>query len=482
MFDECGGVCADCKGRFDQSHLRIDHIIPIHQGGAKDPENLQLLCVFCSDKKRVKDRLFAKCGGICADCKVRFGRSNLKIVRIIPVHQGGTNDPENLQLLCSSCASKKSRPIPDRAKDLPTSDDVQPKSTQPIPDGVKGPLPTSDDVQPKSTQPIPDGVKGPLPTSDDVQPKSTQPIPDGVKGPLPTSNGVQPKSTQPIPDGVKGPLPTSNGVQPTVARQSIPNPVRDRLFDECGGVCASCKRRFDLSDLQIDLIIPLYQRGTANFKNLQLLCGSCVSKKAIKDQLSHNHTQKGMCAGCKFTFDLSDLQRDHIIPVNRGGTNNPENMQLLCSSCSSKRRVKDQLRHNHTQKGMCAGCKFTDRSHLQRDHIIPVNQGGTDDPENLQLLCESCISKKEATPNERQPIPKWVKAHLFQECGGECAGCMDTFRQMGNLQIDHIIPVHLGGTNELENLQLLCSSCNSRKGTGTMPELIDRLRREGIRT
>ena len=235
MFDECGGVCADCKGRFDQSHLRIDHIIPIHQGGAKDPENLQLLCVFCSDKKRVKDRLFAKCGGICADCKVRFGRSNLKIVRIIPVHQGGTNDPENLQLLCSSCASKKSRPIPDRAKDLPTSDDVQPKSTQPIPDGVKGPLPTSDDVQPKSTQPIPDGVKGPLPTS--------------------------------------------NGVQPTVARQSIPNPVRDRLFDECGGVCASCKRRFDLSDLQIDLIIPLYQRGTANFKNLQLLCSSCNSRK-----------------------------------------------------------------------------------------------------------------------------------------------------------------------------------------------------------
>ncbi len=84
-------------------------------------------------------------------------------------------------------------------------------------------------------------------------------------------------------------------------------------------------------------------------------------------------------------------------------------------------------------------------------------------------------------PVRRQPIPRWVKAHLFQACGGQCAGCLDVFRQIGNMQIDHIIPVHLGGTNELENLQLLCRSCNVKKGTGTMLQLIERLRRDGIR-
>jgi 5-methylcytosine-specific restriction endonuclease McrA len=30
--------------------------------------------------------------------------------------------------------------------------------------------------------------------------------------------------------------------------------------------------------------------------------------------------------------------------------------------------------------------------------------------------------------------------------------------------IDHIIPVSRGGTNDVDNLRLLCRSCNSKKG------------------
>jgi hypothetical protein len=33
------------------------------------------------------------------------------------------------------------------------------------------------------------------------------------------------------------------------------------------------------------------------------------------------------------------------------------------------------------------------------------------------------------------------------------------------LQIDHVIPVALGGTHEVTNLQTLCSRCNYRKSS-----------------
>ena len=32
-----------------------------------------------------------------------------------------------------------------------------------------------------------------------------------------------------------------------------------------------------------------------------------------------------------------------------------------------------------------------------------------------------------------------------------------------NLEIDHVVPLARGGSNRLENLQLLCRDCNRRK-------------------
>ena len=78
------------------------------------------------------------------------------------------------------------------------------------------------------------------------------------------------------------------------------------------------------------------------------------------------------------------------------------------------------------------------------------------------------------------PIPYRKQKHvLFGRQEGICNGCRIPFLYP-NLTIDHVIPKSRGGTDHLENLQLLCGACNSIKGDREMAYLMARLKeREG---
>lgn len=57
----------------------------------------------------------------------------------------------------------------------------------------------------------------------------------------------------------------------------------------------------------------------------------------------------------------------------------------------------------------------------------------------------------------RAAIPMSVRAEILLR--GECAHCGAT----ENLEVDHIRPVSLGGSNDRDNLQALCRTCNRKK-------------------
>ena len=73
------------------------------------------------------------------------------------------------------------------------------------------------------------------------------------------------------------------------------------------------------------------------------------------------------------------------------------------------------------------------------------------------------------------PIPYRLNKHvLFGQQEGLCAGCRSEFPYRA-FEVDHVIPQSRGGTDHIDNLQLLCSSCNRIKGNRAMEYLMARL-------
>ena len=62
----------------------------------------------------------------------------------------------------------------------------------------------------------------------------------------------------------------------------------------------------------------------------------------------------------------------------------------------------------------------------------------------------------------REHIPGQIRFAVLAKSKGVCVACGVSSLERA-LEIDHIVPVSMGGTNELSNFQALCYKCNAQK-------------------
>lgn len=69
------------------------------------------------------------------------------------------------------------------------------------------------------------------------------------------------------------------------------------------------------------------------------------------------------------------------------------------------RALQDARRRLFARKPLCEACERQGRVTLatERDHRIPLARGGTDDPENEAALCSACHAVKSALERGAKP-------------------------------------------------------------------------------
>lgn len=82
---------------------------------------------------------------------------------------------------------------------------------------------------------------------------------------------------------------------------------------------------------------------------------------------------------------------------------------------------------------------------------------------------------KNTTPSRRHAIPQHTKLNVYQRDGRECSFVSPDrkiCRESGFLEIDHVVPLAQGGTDDIKNLRLLCSTHNKWRAEKTFGKYI----------
>ena len=87
----------------------------------------------------------------------------------------------------------------------------------------------------------------------------------------------------------------------------------------------------------------------------------------------------------------------------------------------------------------------------------------------IWVMLRTRSNERRIQPTERISWPKGLKQQLMRRQDNTCVYCGHR-RIARSLDIDHIVPAVRGGSNDISNLQVICSPCNQRKGDQTDEE------------
>ena len=125
---------------------------------------------------------------------------------------------------------------------------------------------------------------------------------------------------------------------------------------------------------------------------------------------------------------------------------------------------------------------FNENVYMEKEKIYRTDISKEEQIEkesNVLASIEDKKSIKEKNKKMTEEEREFYKELLYEEQKGFCNGC-SRYEQKVYLTIDHIKPKSSGGTDNYENLQLLCFLCNNWKRSNDMKYLLQELSRNNV--
>ena len=252
-----------------------------------------------------------------------------------------------------------------------------------------------------------------------------------------------------------------------------PDSALPEWFDRPAGYSdMSVQERLDVLNAQGLIYIPKKKGGVPNFKRyLSVMQGRPVQDVFTDiDPIAARGAER---TGWKTQKPLALLQR--IIQAS----SNPGDVVLDpfagCATCCEAAEIEGR------QWVGIEACKEATKIIQDRLDAADLGDLGRSSPRAIIKRSAPLRTDTDALPTEK-PKPKRTTSYknpenmqkLYGRQFGECTGCGEHKRHK-DFSFDHIHPRSKDGGDEIGNLQLLCSHCNSTKGDRAMEFLWKRL-------
>jgi len=186
-------------------------------------------------------------------------------------------------------------------------------------------------------------------------------------------------------------------------------------------------------------------------------------KKHSQLLLSPEWLNRKICVTCREERPLSEYHRN---------PNTSDGYYSSCRGCCSKyqkkyrarnrdklRQSKKEYRERNREKVLARKRKYA-TEHRKQESARAI-QWQKDNPKRVRMRSKLRQFRKRTNGGE---VTKEQWLSLCKLFGYKCASC----REKKKLEMDHIVPVAMGGLGDIMNLQPLCRSCNASKGTSTV--------------